>query len=482
MPARPAPGSFSAPKWPSYLPISTLKSTLEAANSPAHRASEVICVPLVRGRVLAEVELSGRKKQFLDILIWSELLDSGAMAALGHLDHLRIYLSSLDPFVCQIRLWVPRRHFETSKALAALKIEHRTVPEREPSREVAGHMKNAEGELLIAIQTALSIDADCLAITNLRWLPFLENTNTNLGLLLTDCSFLLPYSEIFTRGHDVPWAFEHMVWYEPWNAFYQMSESLTLKPGMDVLQKAQQKNAPEEARETGRSLVHNRLPNLCFTRDRLLFYEIQRLVSKRSGWKRQQFAFEIAYYLNFYYLLIYGTFDHAALFVSQLLGLGLPEKQVGATYRLFLEALQKKSPELHALFIDDSIKKFIDRIAHLRNYAAHRGTLMPSIVVNAPDREPTNDELDEDIRNAGLDFILNAFPPGRTRDEYHQMLRQNARMARYEKGKILEGVVMIEMPDKKVGLINPLMDTSWNFSRTLAFLDSVFEECMRILG
>jgi len=74
----------------------------------------------------------------------------------------------------------------------------------------------------------------------------------------------------------------------------------------------------------------------------LLFYEIQRLAAKRAGWKRQQFNFEIAYSLNFYYLLIYGAFDHAALFVNQILQLGLSDKQVGATYKVFLDAIQKK--------------------------------------------------------------------------------------------------------------------------------------------
>lgn len=438
-------------------------------------------MPLVRGRILPEVELSGRKKQFLDVLIWADTLTDRDLVALDHFDHLRIYLASLEPFVCQLRLWVPARYVETFKTLGKLEIEHKVVDEQEPSKEVADHLQNAETELLIAVQTALSVDADCLAVTKLEWLPFVENTNNDLGLLLTDCSFLLHYSEIFARGHDIPWAFDQKTWYEPWNAFYQMSESWMLKPGLDVLQKAQEKNAQAEARETGRILVHNRLPNLCFTRDRLLFYEIQRMVSKRSGWKRQQFPFEIAYYLNFYYLLIYGTFDHAALFVSQLLGLGLPEKQVGATYKSFLEALKQTSPELYDVFTNDSIKKFMERIAYLRNFAAHRGTLMPTMVVNTPDHEPTNDELDEDIRAAGLNFMLQAFPPGPTRDQYHQMLRSNARMARYEKEKVLEGVVLIEMGNNKAGFINPLIDTSWNFSRTLAFVDSVFAECVKIL-
>ena len=80
-----------------------------------------------------------------------------------------------------------------------------------------------------------------------------------------------------------------------------MTEQRTFSVGMDFLYVAHKNNLNAEAQETGRSLVHNRLPNICFTRDRLLFYEIQKMAARRAKWKRQEFAFEIGYYLNFYY-------------------------------------------------------------------------------------------------------------------------------------------------------------------------------------
>ena len=103
---------------------------------------------------------------------------------------------------------------------------------------------------------------------------------------------------------------------------------------------------------------------------------------------------------------------------------------------------------------------------------------MPTIVVDEPEHEPTVEELDEDIRNAGLDFILVAFPAGAARDGFREMLRSNAKMARYEKGKVLEGVVPIEL-EGKFAFIHPHIDTSWNFSRLMCFLDAVFLECSR---
>jgi hypothetical protein len=441
--------------------------------------AEATEMPLVRGRILPEVELSGRTKQFLDILIWAKHLDQSDARSLDELDQLGIYLSSLRPFICGIRIFLPQGHSETAALLNQLGIEYQLVEERKPSPQVISGIESGDEELIIAVETALSVDADCLAINRREWFPFVEEVD-KLGFLLTDCSFLLPYAELFSRGHDVPWSFRYKSWYAPWTAFYTLSEENTFKPGVEVLQCGHVKKIPSDAQETGRILVHNRLPNLCFTRDRLLFYEIQRLATKRAGKRRQQFTFEIAYCLNFYYLLIYGTFDHAALFVSQMLQLGLPSKQVGATYKPFLAALQQKSTPLFKIFTEPMNTEFIERIGYLRHFAAHRGTLMPSIVVEKLDKEPTDDELDADIRAAGLDYLNARLPAGKSRDTFREMLRSNARMARYEKGKVLEGVVLVEVGGK-YGFIHPHLDTAWNFSRTVRFLNAVFEECSKLL-
>jgi hypothetical protein len=181
---------------------------------------------------------------------------------------------------------------------------------------------------------------------------------------------------------------------------------------MRFLNSAQKKNADPEARETGRSLIHNRIPNICFTRDRLLFFDSQRLTSVRSKWKRQEFTFEIAYFLNCYYPLLYGGFDHLALLVSQTLKLELPDKSVGATYKTFLEPLEVKSPAFFAAFTDQKHTTFIKRIGALRHYASHRGSLNQTKLVEKPDQEPTNEELDAEISKQGMDYFLNFLPEG----------------------------------------------------------------------
>jgi hypothetical protein len=437
-------------------------------------------MPLVRGRLLPEVESAGRAKRFLDVLLWMNDLKNPQAKMLDQLDILRQYLASLEPFVCQIRLWVPDHKGDLKMALDYLAIEHKVVPVRKASAEIQEKMKGADSEFIDAMSTALTIDADCVATNEGDWFPFIEDAEKLFSILLTDCSFLLPCSEIFARGHDVPWAFEYKSWNATWTVFYLLAEKRTFELGLRLLHKAYQKKAPSDAQETGRSLVYNRFQNLCFTRDRLLFYEMQRLAARRAGWKRQRFGFEIGYYLNFNYLLIYGAFDQAALFVSQLLNLGLAPRQVGATYEKFLQLLEKKSAPLHAVFTQGQNKAFIDRIGALRHFAAHRGSLQPTTVVEKLDREPTPEELDADIRAAGLDNIINMLPEGETREGFREMARSNARFARYEKNTVLEDVVPIEL-DGKFGFIRPHSDTDWNFKRLMSFLNDVFKECLNLL-
>jgi hypothetical protein len=436
-------------------------------------------MPLVRGRLLPEVESAGRAKKFLDVLLWMNEVRNGQFRALDELDILRAYVDSLWPFVCQIRLWVPDGKTELKKALDSLAIEYGGVPTQKASPEIQEKMKGADPELVDAVSTALMIDADCLVTNNTEWFPYIEDVE-KFSVLLTDCDFLLRYSEVFVRGHDVPWAFEYKSWNTTWTVFYILAERRTFEVGLQLLHKAFQKKAPADAQETGRSLVYNRFQNLCFTRDRLLFYEIQRLAARRAGWKRQRFGFEIAYYLNFNYLLIYGAFDHAALFVSQLLNLGLAPRKVGATYEKFLQLLEGKSASLYAVFTQGQNKAFIDRIGALRHFAAHRGSLQPTTVVEKLDHEPTPEELDADLTAAGLDNIINTLPEGEAREGFREIARSNARFARYEKGTVLEDVVPIEL-DGKFGFIRPHLDTEWNFRRLMSFLNDVFKECSRLL-
>jgi hypothetical protein len=426
-------------------------------------------MPIVRNRFIPEIESSGRAKKCLDVLLWGSNWPARSRADLDEIEVLREYLRSIRPSFCEIRLLVPDSHGETLAMLQNLSVTHVTVQAKPASGETVAAL--GQGEMAHAADTARSYDADALVVAAPTWLPFAPDLD-DTGLFLTDTSFFKHYCEVFVRGHDVPWSFTTKLWGQTWNGFYHTAELESLKVGLEFLYAAQQAKRSREAQETGRSLMHNRLPNICFTRDRLLFYDIQKMAARRAKWRRQEFAFETSYYLNFYYPALFGGFDHTALLVSQCLELGLPERQVGAAYPAFLSVLQAKQPTIHAIFTNPTHVEFMKRIAYLRHYASHRGALAPGRLIEPPENE---------LSDADMDDLLAFTPAGDMRENLRQMLRSNLRMRYYEQhGRVVEGVVPI-MIDGKAGLIRPTLDTTWNFERFLAFVNAVLAATQAVL-
>jgi hypothetical protein len=178
--------------------------------------------------------------------------------------------------------------------------------------------------------------------------------------------------------------------------------------------------------------------------------------------------------LNFYYLLIWGGFDHLALVVRETLGLGVPEKNVGATYKTFLDPLKMKAPEIHTLFTDPNLDQFITRIGALRHFAAHRGSIMPTEIYAKPEVEPTIEGLDADIAKSGEDDILAYLPAGDAHDSARDFLRFKAKMARLE--KVADNMVLVKTAENQY-FLNPMADIEWNYQKFHSFMLKVLKAC-----
>jgi hypothetical protein len=67
-------------------------------------------VPLVRGRILPEIESTGRPKKILDVLLWIKEWKKQNWGDLHEVEILRDYLRRVVPSFCGIRVLVPNRH------------------------------------------------------------------------------------------------------------------------------------------------------------------------------------------------------------------------------------------------------------------------------------------------------------------------------------------------------------------------------------
>ena len=432
--------------------------------------------PLVRGRIIPETESTGRAKRNLEVLLWLPRARDADLAVLDRVQTLRDYLAALVPPPCEISLQLPFAFRRTAELLAHHRIPISRVEIAEPTDVVRQvFQQGCPNGLSEAASTALNCNADLIVAVDFRWLPYFEEFD-KLNTRIVESEILERQCEIFVRGHDVPWSFNYMVYYEPWTAFYQMGEPTTFKDGFLFLNDAYNKSIDPATQDSARMLIHNRLPNLCFTRDRLLFYELQQAAAQRARWQRQDFVFEASYYLNFYYLLLYGGFDHLVVVVNGALRLGLPERQIGVANEIFLKNLQSTAPEIHAIFVDSEFQDFVQRTGALRHFAAHRGSIMPGKLLEKPDVEPTDEQLDREIASLGLDHQFRFFPAGPLRDQARDLLRYKVKLSKYK--ELAEGVVPLKMKGKSF-FIRPMADIEWNFAKFQKVMVAVLDACAK---
>jgi hypothetical protein len=435
--------------------------------------------PIVRGRAIAQIEDSGRTKKSFDILLWTEELSYKGFRILDEIQQLREYLGTIHPQTVSINIWLPEAFTNVHNLLNTYAIATTPISTAIPSqsiKQIFGQQTLPAG-MLDAVATALSCDADMVVTENAEWYPFYEEFE-KLNVLLGSPDVILRQSEIFVCGHDIPWSFNDPMFDAPWGPFYFFAEHRTMSPGQRFLDVCHKKGVDKDTQEVGRSLVYNRIPNMLFTRDRLLFYSMQQAAARRANWKRQKFQFEVGYHLNFYYVLLYGGFDHLAVLLNGALRLGLAVRDVTATGERFLKELKNKSPDLHKIFTDPELVDFIERIGSLRHSSAHRSQIMPAPLYESPDHEPTDQELDAEIHTKGMDAMFRYFPAGPIRDSIRENLRFTVRMSKYK--VIFEDAVFLDTKKKK-GFINPLLDTEWNFSKFYAFFSSVLDAASKLV-
>jgi hypothetical protein len=141
------------------------------------------------------------------------------------------------------------------------------------------------------------------------------------------------------------------------------------------------KGVSPEVQERIRSLGLNRWSAIDYTRDKLLFYLIQRRRANRHKLEKQDFTFELSYHLTTYFLLFWGALDQISWIVNEICGLGFTVAQwrrVGVAKREFLDRLHAHGPEMVAIFQEPEFLRWIDVLRRARHYVAHQGVAMLS--------------------------------------------------------------------------------------------------------
>lgn len=414
----------------------------------------------------------------LRVLLWLEELSPQGLASIRDIDDLQGHLHHDLEDVCDIQLLVPNMNERLISQARIWGLRVRPVERASVNEEIWPEIDDLF--LRESIATARREDCDYIVVPQ-ELLPYLEAVDRQCHIGLVEFSFLLRCIEIFVRGFGVAWSFANPVLNVNFNNLYHSELQETVKVGFDLMNRLTTAKQDSTTVYPLRTLLFNRLPHVCFSRDQRLFYLLQRDAELRNGANRHSFAFEVNYHLNFYYILLYGALDHAALVTNEICRLGVAPQKVGAsiTYMNFHKKLESSSPLLHAVFADAKTTGLLQYLGAFRHLTAHRGSISPTILVQKPDRDPTDEEIDAYLSESGEDPQFRDFDDDPHRAELQACLRSIAKMELLEKNPTASDVVPVEI-DGKWGWTWPLLDVTQSFRATLRVLQRIFDECMKV--
>lgn len=272
--------------------------------------------------------------------------------------------------------------------------------------------------------------------------------------------------EVFVRGHKIPWFFDHPSWNMPWTVAYTTCDEFGLKANVLYEVSFRKLELDRETLELTRSLLLNRVSNILYTRDKLLFYVQQRRFAKRQKWKRQGFQFEASYYLNFYYLLIWGGIDQLSRIINHALNLNVQRKKAGGSREDFVKKIEESSPKLASVFKQEDFKRWIEQLRRNRHFTAHQGSIILSPIIEKPEKEPTDEELDQEAKSNPTWHVMKKTLSPELLNWYEKSLKESLRIAKYR--VIVDDAMIIPEGDKQF-YFRPLANIEWDFNNFRLF-------------
>jgi hypothetical protein len=438
--------------------------------------------PIVHGGIYPEAEGVTLGSRELRVLI-----DPGAVSVetadhLREIDVLRHYLRDIPGQPCSISLLAPQRPDEDELTIQLFRLFNiQVLPLGDASspavRAALGFDDTEHPGLVSVASAAAAADADLLVTLDPAGPERADAFKKKLHVAAEDWTQVKRSCETFARGHEVPWAFSYPAWWWPWIIFYSMTE-----PRERLLDF--HRRVVDAARfdvgiiEYLRSLMLNRHAMLCYTRDKLLFYILQRRAAERRSLKRQEFLFEAAYFLNHYYLLLWGGLDQLALVLNGLFELGVTERRVGFQRRAFQKALKEKAPNVAMLFNDAEFQQWVRMLAAARHLVAHRGVALPQKIL-LRDHEVSTEELDRKIEQLPAWQRMVGVLGKEMIEEFRTTWRYRMLLEEYE--AFSEPGFEVDRDGKKV-LIFPLVNVEWDFENFFCFAERVVAETQHSLG
>jgi len=267
----------------------------------------------------------------------------------------------------------------------------------------------------------------------------------------------------------------------PWTTFYAMVDP-DLRTMEEFRQLAARKGITPAIQERIRSVGLNRWSALAYTRDKLMFYMIQRRRAKRHELERQNFTFELTYHLTMYFLLFWGALDQFSWIVNEICGLGFADRDwrdVGVGKRRFLGRLSVRDVEMATIFQEPELLRWLGVLRQVRHYVAHEGTAMLSPLLEKPDPEPSTADIDREIERSPEWVRLARSWPTALMEALRPTFRVKYKMKSY---RVVSDAAFVLQGATDTAILFPLENIEWEYERFRSFALAVVERCSALLS
>lgn len=224
----------------------------------------------------------------------------------------------------------------------------------------------------------------------------------------------------------------------------------------------------KELVENLRVALLNRFPYILYSRDMVRFYQLQRDYYVRRH-RLQMYGLAIGFYINTFYLMLWGMLDHLTIVAKYARNLGVDERSCGIRSKRFWKEFRVVENGLSEFVKAPKMAEWIGIMADMRHQAAHNVILIPSaLLFETDDSKKTDDEIIEILKKE-KPHLYRFFDAGFI-EAQQPIWIADWRMKKMEIGA--PGMVMVSKPDGKSYMRDPVISVDYDLSNLVAVMDA----------
>jgi hypothetical protein len=217
-----------------------------------------------------------------------------------------------------------------------------------------------------------------------------------------------------------------------------------------------------------RTALLNRFPYILYSRDMVRFYQLQRDYYARRE-RLQMFNSAIGFYINTFYLMLWGMLDQLTIIAKYARNLRINERWCGIRRKNFWKEFGAIENELTAFIMRQDISEWISIMADMRHKAAHNTISIPSVLLSeTADSKRSDDEIVQILKKEKP--LLYRFLDSETIEAQQTLWIQMWRVQKME--VVAPGMVMGVMPDGRTYMRDPVISVDYDLFNLIAIMDA----------